>query len=129
MAGRVEMTFGNIINTLPQVRSGRLRAIAVSSLQRWPPIPYVPTVAESSYPGFEAVAWFGLLAPANTPKPIVDMLQKHVAAILKLPEVEKMFLEQGAEPVGDTPEQFAKVIASEMQKWAKVAAATGVKLD
>ncbi len=86
-------------------------------------------MAEAGVPGYESGAWFGMLAPANTPRPIVDLLQKHVSAILKQPEVEKMFMEQGAEPVGDTPEQFAKVISSELQKWAKVAATSGVKLD
>ena len=86
-------------------------------------------MAEAGVPGYESSAWFGMLAPANTPKAIVDLLQRDVAAILKLPEVEKYFLDQGAEPVGNTPEQFAKVITVEMAKWAKVAATTGVKLD
>ena len=96
---------------------------------RWPGAPDIPTMAEAGVPDYESGAWFGMLAPANTPKPIVELLQRHVAAILRLPQVEKLFLEQGAGPVGNTPEQFAQVIASEIQKWAKVAAATGVKLD
>ncbi|CAN5382811.1 tripartite tricarboxylate transporter substrate binding protein [soil metagenome] len=129
MGGQIQVAFDNLPSSIAHIRAGKIRALAVTTAKRWPGAPDIPTMAEAGVPGYESGAWFGMLAPANTPRPIVDMLQKHVAAILKLPEVEKMFLEQGAEPVGDTPEQFAKVIASEMQKWAKVAAATGVKLD
>ena len=129
MGGQVQVAFDNLPSSINHIRAGKIRALAVTTAKRWPGAPDIPTMAEAGVPGYESGAWFGLLAPANTPKPIVEMLQKHVAAILKLPEVEKMFLEQGAEPVGNTPEQFAKVIASELQKWAKVAAATGVKLD
>ena len=129
MGGQVQVAFDNLPSSINHIRAGKIRALAVTTAKRWPAAPDIPTMAEAGVPGYESGAWFGLLAPANTPKPIVEMLQKHVAAILKLPEVEKMFLEQGAEPVGNTPEQFAKVIASELQKWAKVAAATGVKLD
>lgn len=129
MGGQIQVAFDNLPSSINQIRAGKIRALAVTTAKRWPGAPDIPTMAEAGVPGYESGAWFGMLAPANTPRPIVDMLQKHVSAILKLPEVEKMFLEQGAEPVGDTPEQFAKVIASEMQKWAKVAAATGVKLD
>ena len=129
MGGQIQVAFDNLPSSINHIRAGKIRALAVTTAKRWPAAPDIPTMAEAGVPGYESGAWFGLLAPANTPKPIVEMLQKHVAAILKLPEVEKMFLEQGAEPVGNTPEQFAKVIASELQKWAKVAAATGVKLD
>jgi len=129
MGGQIQIGFDNLPSSINHIRAGKIRALAVTTVKRWPGAPDIPTMAEAGVPGYESGAWFGMLAPANTPKPIVDMLQKHVAAILKLPEVEKMFLDQGAEPVGDTPEQFAKVIASEMQKWAKVAVATGVKLD
>ena len=129
MGGQVQVAFDNLPSSINHIRAGKIRALAVTTAKRWPAAPDIPTMAEAGVPGYESGAWFGLLAPANTPKPIVEMLQKHVAAILKLPEVEKMFLEQGAEPVGNSPEQFAKVIASELQKWAKVAAATGVKLD
>lgn len=129
IGGQIPVAFDNLPSSISHIRSGKIRALAVTTAKRWPGAPEIPTMAEAGVPGYESGAWFGILAPANTPKPIVDMLQEHVAAILKLPEVGKMFLEQGAEPVGNTPEQFAKVIASEMHKWAKVAAATGVKLD
>ncbi len=129
IGGQIQVAFDNLPSSINQIRAGKIRALAVTTARRWPGAPDIPTLAEAGVPGYESSAWFGMRAPAHTPKPIVEMLQQQVAAILKLPEVEKMFLEQGAEPVGDTPEQFAQVIASEMQKWAKVAAATGVKLD
>lgn len=129
MGGQIQVAFDNLPSSINHIRAGKIRALAVTTAKRWPGAPDIPTMAEAGVPGYESGAWFGMLAPANTPRPIVDLLQKHVSAILKLPEVEKMFMEQGAEPVGDTPEQFAKVISSELQKWAKVAAASGVKLD
>lgn len=129
IGGQIQVAFDNLPSSISQIRAGKIRALAVTTAKRWPGAPDIPTMAEAGVPGYESGAWFGMLAPANTPKPVIELLQRNVAAILKLPEVEKMFLEQGAEPVGDTPEQFAKVIASEMQKWAKVAATTGVKLD
>lgn len=129
MGGQIQVAFDNLPSSINHIRAGKIRALAVTTAKRWPGAPDIPTMAEAGVPGYESGAWFGMLAPANTPRPIIDLLQKQVSAILKLPEVEKLFMEQGAEPVGDTPEQFAKVISSELQKWAKVAAASGVKLD
>jgi tripartite-type tricarboxylate transporter receptor subunit TctC len=129
MGGQIQVAFDNLPSSISQIRAGKIRALAVTTAERWPGAPDIPTMAEAGVPGYESSAWFGMLAPANTPKPIVDLLQKNVAAILQLPEIRKMFLEQGAEPVGDTPEHFGKFIASENLKWTKVAAATGVKLD
>jgi tripartite-type tricarboxylate transporter receptor subunit TctC len=129
MGGQIQVAFDNLPSSINHIRAGEIRALAVTTSKRWPGAPDIPTMAEAGVPGYESGAWFGMLAPANTPKPIVELLQRHVAAILRLPQVEKLFLEQGAGPVGNTPEQFAQVIASEIQKWAKVAAATGVKLD
>jgi tripartite-type tricarboxylate transporter receptor subunit TctC len=129
MGGQIQVGFDNLPSSINHIRAGKIRALAVTTAERWPGAPDIPTMAEAGVPGYESSAWFGMLAPANTPRPIVDLLQKNVAAILQMPEIKKLFLEQGAEPVGDTPEQFAKVIASEIQKWTKVAAATGVKLD
>lgn len=129
MGGQIPVAFDNLPSSINQIRAGKIRALAVTTAQRWPGAAEIPTMAEAGVPGYESSAWFGMLAPANTPKAIVDLLQRDVAAILKLPEVEKFFLEQGAEPVGNTPEQFARVITGEMQKWSRVAATTGVKLD
>lgn len=129
MGGQIQFAFDNLPSSINHIRAGKIRALAVTTAKRWPGAPDIPTMAEAGVPGYESGAWFGMLAPAKTPRPIVDMLQKNVSAILKLPDVQKLFMEQGAEPVGDTPEQFAKVISSELQKWTKVATATGVKLD
>ena len=129
MGGQIPFGFDNLPSSMNHIRSGKVRALAVTTAKRWPGAPEIPTMAEAGVPGYEATAWFGLLAPANTPKPIVELLQQHVAAILRQPEVEKLLLEQGAEAVGNTPDEFAKLIAAELQKWAKVVATTGVKLE
>ena len=129
MGGQIPFGFDNLPSSMNHIRSGKIRALAVTTAKRWPGAPEIPTMAEAGVPGYEASAWFGLLAPANTPKPIVELLQRHVAAILRQPEVEKMLLEQGAEAVGNTPDEFARLIAAELQKWDKVVAATGVKLE
>jgi tripartite-type tricarboxylate transporter receptor subunit TctC len=129
IGGQIQLGFDNLPSAIAHVRSGKVRALAVTTAKRWPGAPEIPTLAESGVPGYEASAWFGLLAPAATPKPVVEMLQGHVAAILRLPEVEKQFFEQGAQPSGNTPDEFGRMIASELQKWAKVVAATGVKLE
>ena len=129
MGGQIPVGFDNLPSSMNHIRAGKIRALAVTTAKRWPGAPEIPTMAEAGVPGYEATAWFGLLAPANTPKPIVELLQQHVAAILRQPEVEKLLLEQGAEAVGNTPDEFAKLIAAELQKWAKVVATTGVKLE
>ena len=129
MGGQIPFGFDNLPSSMNHIRAGKIRALAVTTAKRWPGAPEIPTMAEAGVPGYEASAWFGLLAPANTPKPIVELLQRHVAAILRQPEVEKMLLEQGAESVGNTPDEFARLIAAELQKWDKVVAATGVKLE
>ena len=129
MGGQIPVGFDNLPSSINQIRAGKIRALAVTTAKRWPGAPEIPTMAEAGVPGYEASAWFGLLAPANTPKPIVELLQRHVAAILRQPEVEKMLLEQGAEAVGNTPDEFARLVAAELQKWTKVVAATGVKLE
>ena len=129
MGGQIPVGFDNLPSSINHIRAGKIRALAVTTAKRWPGAPEIPTMAEAGVPGYEATAWFGLLAPANTPKPIVELLQRHVAAILRQPEVEKMLLEQGAEAVGNTPDEFARLIAAELQKWTKVVAATGVKLE
>ena len=129
MGGQIPVGFDNLPSSINHIRAGKIRALAVTTAKRWPGAPEIPTMAEAGVPGYESTAWFGLLAPANTPKPIVELLQRHVAAILRQPEVEKMLLEQGAESVGNTPDEFARLIAAELRKWTKVVAATGVKLE
>jgi tripartite-type tricarboxylate transporter receptor subunit TctC len=129
IGGQIQTGFDNLPSSINHIRSGRVRALAVTTAKRWPGAPDIPTMAEAGVPGYESSAWFGLLAPAGTPQTVVDLLQRQVASILATPEVKKVFIEQGAEPVGSQPGEFASLIASELQKWAKVAKTSGVKLD
>ncbi len=129
MSGRVEMTFGNVVNVLPQVRSNRLRAIAVSSLKRWPHIPDVPTVAESGYPGFEAVAWFGFLVPANTPSGIVQKLYQDTLKAIGTSDVRTRLTDLGLEVVGRSPQEFAAQIKDEIVKKGQLVRDAGMKPD
>jgi len=128
LAGRIAVSFANIVNVLPLAKEGKLRALAITSIKRSGLAPDLPTMAESGFPGFEAVPWFGLLAPAGTPKDIVDRLHAETVKTLALPEVRKKFDELGLEPVGNTPAEFAAVIKKETPEWAKVIKDAGIKL-
>lgn len=129
IGGQVPIAFDNLPSSIQHIRSGKVRALAVTTTKRWPGAPEIPNMAEAGLTNYESSAWFGLFAPGATPKPVVELLQRHVAAILKQPEVEKLYLEQGAMPVGNTSEEFAKFIAGEMVKWRTVVNDTGVKLN
>ena len=128
LAGRVTMSFANIVNVLPLAREGKLRALAITSIKRSALAPDLPTMAESGFPGFEAVPWFGLLAPAGTPKDVLEKLLGETVKTLALPEVRKKFDELGLEPVGNTSAEFAAVIRKETPEWAKVIRDAGIKL-
>jgi tripartite-type tricarboxylate transporter receptor subunit TctC len=127
LAGHVGVMAGTILTTMPQVRAGRLRPLGISSTARSPVAPEIPTVAEAGLPGFESVQWYGMLAPAQTPKEIVHKLHGEMMRILQQPEIKERFAGDGADPVGNTPEQFAGFIQSELAKWAKVAREAGIK--
>lgn len=129
MGGQIAVTIDNMPPYVPQVRAGKIRALAVSTAKRSSAMPDLPTIAEAGVPGYEAGAWFGLLAPAGTPKAIVAQLSAESARILKLPDVSKRISELGAEPVGSTPEEFAALIQSEIAKWAKVIKDANVELQ
>ena len=128
LAGRVTMSFANIVNVLPLAREGKLRALAITSSKRSALAPDLPTMAESGFPGFEAVPWFGLLAPAGTAKDVVDKLHGETVKALALPEVRKKFDELGLTPIGGTPDELAAVIKKETPEWAKVIKDAGIKL-
>jgi tripartite-type tricarboxylate transporter receptor subunit TctC len=128
LAGRITMSFANISNVIPLAREGRLRALAITSIKRSPLAPDLPTMAESGYPGFEAVPWFGLLAPRGTPQDVINKLHDETVKTMALPEVRKKFDELGLEPVGNTPSEFAAVIKKEIPEWAKVIKDAGIKL-
>ncbi len=129
MGGQIAVTMDNIPVYLPQVKAGKIRALAVSTGKRTQAASDLPTVAEAGVPGYESGAWFGLLAPAGTPKAIVDKLSIETARILKLPDVSKRISELGAEPVGSTPAEFTALIKSEIAKWAKVIKEANVELQ
>jgi tripartite-type tricarboxylate transporter receptor subunit TctC len=129
LGGRVTMMFDNMPSSLPLVREGKLRALGVTSAKRSQAAPDIPTLAESGLPGFEAVSWFALFAPANTPRPIVDKLQGEVSKILKSPDVSKKLLDLGLDPVGSTPDELAAYQKSEIAKWTKVVKDSGAKVE
>ncbi|HEX7272235.1 MAG TPA: tripartite tricarboxylate transporter substrate binding protein [Casimicrobiaceae bacterium] len=129
MGGQVQLMFDNLPSSLQQIKAGKLRAIAVTSAQRSPALPDIPTIAESGLPGFEATSWFGVLAPAKTPPAIVNLLNITLDKWLQSPEGKAKLIAQGALPAGGTPEQFAAYIQSETEKWAKVVKASGAKVD
>jgi tripartite-type tricarboxylate transporter receptor subunit TctC len=127
LANRISMSFANITNVMPLVREGKLRALAITSAKRSALAPELPTMAESGFPGFEAVPWFGLLAPAGTPKDVLDKLHDETVKTLAMPEVRRKFDELGLEPVGNTPVEFAAIIQKETPEWAKVIKDAGIK--
>jgi tripartite-type tricarboxylate transporter receptor subunit TctC len=128
LANRIAMSFANIVNVLPLAKEGKLRTLAITSIKRSALAPDLPTMAESGFPGFEAVPWFGLLAPSGTPKDVIDKLHGETVKALALPDVRKKFDELGLEPVGNTPAEFAAVIRKETPEWAKVIKDAGIKL-
>jgi tripartite-type tricarboxylate transporter receptor subunit TctC len=126
IGGRVTMTMQNAAAILPTVRDGRLRALAQTSLRRSPNIPELPTVAESGYPGFETVSWFGLLVPVGTPAAVVSKLHQDAIKALAHPETRASLTKLGLDSVGSSPAEFATVIKSDVAKWAKVIKEAGI---
>ena len=129
IAGHIPMMFDNIPAVLPQVQAKAIKAIAVASAKRASALPDVPTIAESGLPGFEASAWFGLVAPAKTPAPVLAKLESEVEAILKMPDVQKRFTELGAEPANISGAAFGLFLADETAKWAKIIQSSGATIN
>ncbi len=129
IAGRVQMMIDVMPNAYPRVKSGQLRGLAVTTAQRFPTAPDIPTMAESGLPGYEVSAWDGILAPAGTPAPIIDKLNAAIRQALDDPQVRDSLIARGAQPVAGTPEAFARHIRSETEKWAKVVRQSGAKVD
>ncbi len=129
VSGETQATFESVFLLSPQIKAGKLRALAAAGPQRSPLWPDVPTVAESGLPGYQAVSWTGLVAPAKTPAEVVNKMSREVARIMQLPDVRERQINQGLEPVGSTPEFFADFIKTEIAKWAKVAKEANIKLD
>ena len=129
MAGQIEMSVPTVVAASPYVKSGKLRAIAVTSGKRVGSLPEVPTVAEAAVAGFESVSWGGVMAPGGTPAAVVNKLNAEIVRILRLPDVQERLQTLGAEVVGGSPSEFSAYLEAEIAKWGKVARAAGVKLD
>ena len=127
IAGQVQMNLGSLVQMIPHVRSGKLKALGVSSAKRVAALPDVPTIAEAGVPGFEVSNWWGILAPAGTPEPALDRLYKEITAILDSPETRKRFELEGAEVVRMKPQEFATFVTQETEKWTRVVKEAGIK--
>ncbi len=129
LGGQVSVTFGNLLPILPHVMSGKLRALAVTAKTRSAALPEVPTIAESGYPDYEAINWFGILAPKGVPKEIVTQLNSEIVRIVTSQDVKDKYAKLGAEPLSATPEKSAEFIQKEITKWARVVKISGAKVD
>ena len=129
ISGQVTMTFPSIISGAPHVKSGKLRALAVTGGHRSPALPELPTMIEAGIHGYESNTWYGVLAPKATPRAVIMKLHDEIVAIVTLPQVKNHLLVEGAEPVGNTPEQFGAFIKSEIDKWGKDIRAAGLRSD
>jgi tripartite-type tricarboxylate transporter receptor subunit TctC len=128
IAGRLSLTIASAVPLSPQVRSGKLRGLAVTSPKRSPSFPDLPAIAET-VPGYEVINWFGILAPAGTPRAIVSRINKDFNEALNMPKLRDLLSARGADPVGGSSEEFARVIRADFAKWAKVVKASGAKVD
>jgi tripartite-type tricarboxylate transporter receptor subunit TctC len=129
LGGQIQFLLSGIPNVMPQVKSGRLRALAVSTAERSPFVPDVPTIAESGVPGYAATLWWGLFAPGGTPKPIIDRLNAETVKILQTAEMRDRLAAEGAQPAGTSPEVFTRIVREEIQFWRKVARDAGIRPD
>lgn len=129
IGGQVYMTFGTSLSVVPHVRSGRLRALAVTGAQRSPALPDLPTVAESGVPGYEASLWYGFVGPARLPAEIVQRLNAEIAAALAAPEVRERLASQGVDARSSTADEFARLLVSDLDRWAKVVQRLGLRAE
>ncbi len=129
IGGQVSVMFDNLPSSMPHIKSGRLRALAITTATRYPALPDLPTLAESGVPGYDSSAWFGIVAPTGTPKEVVDRLNLEVNKILALPDVKERLEAQGAVPMPGSPADFGHLIHTEIEKWAKVVKASGARVD
>jgi tripartite-type tricarboxylate transporter receptor subunit TctC len=128
MAGHVSLMMANVISALPHVRNGRLRAMGVTGSKRVSIAQNIPTVSEAGLPGYAVLQWYGVLVPAKTPRGIIDRIHAAVVRVVQDPAITKRFTDNGGEPVGNTPEQFAAVIQADYKKWGKVVKDAGIKV-
>ncbi|HTD90827.1 MAG TPA: tripartite tricarboxylate transporter substrate binding protein [Burkholderiales bacterium] len=129
ISGRVQMMFSNLLTSMPHVRSGKLRAIGISSPNRSPQAPDLPTLAESGVPGFDATPWYGALGPANLPRAITTRLNTEIAAIVRAPDMQERFVAQGVDLTSSSPEQFVALIRAEVPRWRRIVLDSGARAD
>ena len=129
LAGRIQTAFPSIISVLPHLKTGKLRALGVTSRARAPALPDTPTLQEAGVPGFDVTQWYGVLAPAKTPRTLTSMLQKEIAVVLQQPEVVRRMSGEGSEPVGSTPAEFGAHIKAEIKKWGDVIRQAKIRAD
>ena len=129
LGGHIPVMFDSTIAIMPHIKSGKVKAIAISGAKRSPLLPDVPTFAEAGVKDLESYAWYGFFAPAKTPKAIVDKINAEAQKVMKGPEFQKVLADTGSEYVGDTPENFGKFVASESARWSKVVKQSGATVD
>jgi tripartite-type tricarboxylate transporter receptor subunit TctC len=129
IGGRIDLYSSSLETAMPHMKAGTIRALAVTSLQRVPAAPDVPTVAESGYKGFQATTWFGILVAKGTPEPIVNRLTTEITKVLQLPDVRERMAATGGLPVKTGPKEFSALLASDLQRWARVVKESGAKVD
>jgi tripartite-type tricarboxylate transporter receptor subunit TctC len=129
MAGQTNIMFDNLPSAIQFIKAGKLRAIAVTTIKRAPQFPDLPTIDEAGVAGFDASSWFGLLAPANTPPAVIKRIDDALIKVMATTDLRKKIVEQGGEPVGETPDKFAAFIRAETTKWAKVVKDSGASVD
>lgn len=129
IAGQVHVVFTNLLTSLPHLRTGRVRVLAVTGARRHQAVPQIPTVAESGLPGYEPVSWYGWLAPAGTPAAIIDKLNHEIGDLIRLPDVRERFARDGADPVSSTPAALGERIASELDRWRKVVKESNLRVE
>ena len=127
LGGQIQVGIAGTTPLIPHHRAGKIRILGLTSLERFPPLADIPTVAEAGFPGFESTQWLGLLAPRGTPEPVVKRLHAEAVKALKLPEVAERLTKAGLQPVGNAPEEFARVIRSEIEQWSKLAKELGIE--
>jgi tripartite-type tricarboxylate transporter receptor subunit TctC len=127
LAGEIAANFPSVPTAMPYIKAGKLRGLGVTTAKRTQALPDVPSIAEAGVPGYEATQWFGVLAPAGTPRPIIDRLNQEMVKLLKSPDVRDRLIADGTDPAPTTPEEFAAYIKSETEKWTKVIKAAGIK--
>ena len=129
LAGHVQVLFATYISSRGHLQAGRLRVLGVSTAKRPAAIPDMPTIAEAGVPGYDSGVWYGMLAPAGTPRDIIEKLNREIVRVLKQPDFHKLLVDQAIDPIGGTPEQLGDFIRSEIAKWAKVVKDSGARLD